>query len=159
MFITLFLATAVTAWASKSLFGRASTCPDSSYVQCPQAGVPPNFCCPPTSVCYLLAANTTLLCCPAGENCSVVKPITCDMTVQDSTLHPDNILKTTELNGTPPACGGSCCPFGYTCNNANGTCVQNANQNVFNDQLLVNPFINLIALLLRVWLTELLDLL
>jgi hypothetical protein len=142
MFITRFLATVVTAQAIPSLFGRASTCLYSSYVQCPQAGLPPNFCCPPISVCISLAANTTVLCCPAGEDCSVVRPITCDITVQDSNLYPNNTLKTTELNGMLPTCGSLCCPFGFSCDSVED-CVENANQKVFNNPLLVTLFFSI----------------
>jgi hypothetical protein len=129
MLIILCLATVATAQASHSLFERASPCLDSSYNQCLQAGLSSSFCCPPTSVCHPLASNTTVLCCLEGEDCSTIRVITCDISAQNKTLHPDNTLMTTALDVPLPICDGNCCPFGYTCTSI-GNCVENADQNV-----------------------------
>jgi hypothetical protein len=115
------------AQSSHNLFERASTCADASFNQCTEAGLPSSFCCPSSSTCVALAANTTVLCCPTGADCSTIKPIPCDVTLQNATLYPDNTLKTTALTGTLPTCGSQCCPFGYACNSA-GNCVMNADQ-------------------------------
>jgi hypothetical protein len=129
MLIILCLATVATAQASHSLFERASPCRDSSYTQCLQAGLPSGFCCPPSSVCIPLASNTTLLCCPGGGDCTTIGAITCDISEQNNTLHPDSPMMTTALDVPLPNCGEGCCPFGYTCNST-GICHQNVNQNV-----------------------------
>lgn len=124
------LATSATARSTNSLFQRQSqsTCPVSSQVSCGLAGVPSDFCCPNGQPCVPLAANTTVLCCPQAD-CTTIKPIPCDIQLQNVTAHPDNTLKTTALNVTLPTCGTSCCPFGYTCN-ASGNCVMNADQTI-----------------------------
>ncbi|KAM3086526.1 hypothetical protein ACMFMG_000656 [Clarireedia jacksonii] len=118
------LATAACASAN-SIFERA-TCPDPSYTQCNNAGLPSDFCCPSTSTCIPLAQNTTLLCCPSGSDCTTVQPIPCDISIQNITAHPDNTLKTTALTATLLKCGTACCPFGYSC--VGGNCVMNHDQ-------------------------------
>lgn len=45
-------------------------------------------------------------------------------------------LKTTVLSAILPRCGTGCCPFGFTCNSS-GNCVMNANQDIFDDSLVV----------------------
>ena len=87
---------------------------DSSLQQC---GVPfpSNFCCPESAVCLQLeSAAIAVLCCPAGQDCKFVSPISCDRTAQNATLFPGN-----QLHSTPTAqldqCGDSCCPPGATC--------------------------------------------
>ncbi|KAK2628228.1 hypothetical protein QTJ16_002874 [Diplocarpon rosae] len=124
----VFHATSVTARSSNDLLERQSTCPDTSQSRCAQSGLPDNFCCPSNSNCVPLAGNTTVLCCPAGTtDCSTIKPITCDISSQNVTLHPDNALKTTALDVPLTSCAGKCCPFGYSCNNL-GNCLINADQ-------------------------------
>jgi hypothetical protein len=116
-----------TAARSNQLFQRA-TCPTvANYNICTQAGLPSNFCCPSTSTCIPLAANTTVLCCPSGSDCSAIQPIICDITAQNATAHPNNTVKTTALLSDLPVCGNGCCPFGYDCNSANN-CVMKADQ-------------------------------
>ncbi|KAG4031452.1 hypothetical protein MFRU_009g02250 [Monilinia fructicola] len=110
---------------ANNIFERA-ICPESSYKQCTNAGLPSDFCCPSSSTCISLAQNTTLLCCPSGSDCSTIQPITCDITQQDITAHPENTLKTTALTATLEKCGSNCCPFGYTC--VNGNCQMNIDQ-------------------------------
>ncbi|ATZ45635.1 hypothetical protein BCIN_01g03810 [Botrytis cinerea B05.10] len=110
---------------ANTIFERA-TCPQADYVQCANTGLPSDFCCPSTSTCIALAQNTTLLCCPSGSDCSTIQPITCDITQQNITSHPENTLKTTALTATLEQCGSNCCPFGYTC--VNGNCQMNADQ-------------------------------
>lgn len=95
MLSTLYFATAVPALASHSLFERQLTCEDPNYNNCPQSGLPSNFCCPQGQTCIALAVNTTLLCCPSAQNCTFIAPISCDIYLQNATLHPDSTLKTT----------------------------------------------------------------
>lgn len=111
------------------LFGRQdSTCGDSSYTQCTQAGLPDDFCCPSDHSCIALAGKTTALCCPAGSDCAAIRPIPCDVSLQDKSLHPENVVMTNALTGTLPTCAGMCCPFGYTCDGG-GNCILNSDQN------------------------------
>jgi len=129
MLAACYLATATTAQPSYDLFERASTCSNSDYNKCSQPGLPSSFCCPSTTTCIPLAANTTVICCPNGSDCSSIKPITCDITQQNSTLNPSSTLQTTALASKLLPCGPACCPFGYSCNDV-GQCVKNANQNL-----------------------------
>ncbi|KAL4750428.1 hypothetical protein BDW72DRAFT_175910 [Aspergillus terricola var. indicus] len=93
---------------------RASSCPDSSR-KCSNVGMPENFCCSSSSTCIALDGGSSVICCPQGQDCSYIQPITCDVTKQNATLHPDNVIKTTRLDDDLPTCGNACCPFGYTC--------------------------------------------
>lgn len=133
----LLLLSAVPSFASAlyiqaspaQLFRRQdSTCGDSSYKQCPQAGLPDGFCCPSGNSCIVLAANTTALCCPPDSDCQAIRPIPCDTSLQDKSLHPENVVMTNALSGTLPKCAGMCCPFGYTCDGG-GNCILNSDQN------------------------------
>lgn len=119
----------VTAAAAKqhNIFERASTCADPKNIQCTQAGLPSNFCCGASSECIVLAANTTVLCCPPGSSCSTIKSIGCDISLQNASANADISLMTTALTATLPTCGNQCCPFGYSCD-SNSNCVQDANQ-------------------------------
>lgn len=111
------------------LFGRQdSTCGDSSYKQCTTAGLPDDFCCPSDHSCIALAGKTTALCCPAGNDCTAIRPIPCDVSLQDKSLHPENVVMTNALTGSLPKCAGMCCPFGYSCDGG-GNCIQNSDQN------------------------------
>lgn len=109
----------------EDIFSRASTCGDSSYVQC-AASLPSDFCCPSTSTCMALAGNTTALCCPTGGDCSQIEPIPCDISLEDKTQHPSATVMTSALTGTLETCGTKCCPFGYSC--SDGVCNQDSDQ-------------------------------
>ncbi|KAL4996191.1 hypothetical protein BDV10DRAFT_173025 [Aspergillus recurvatus] len=93
---------------------RADTCSSSSQ-KCSGTGMPDNFCCASSSTCIGLDGGSSVICCPEGQNCSYIQPITCDVTKQDASLHPNNVIKTTRLDDDLPTCGNACCPFGYTC--------------------------------------------
>ncbi|KKY39931.1 hypothetical protein UCDDA912_g00084 [Diaporthe ampelina] len=133
----LLLLSAVPSFASAlyiqvspaELFGRQdSTCGDSSYQQCTQAGLPDDFCCPADHSCIALAGKTTALCCPDGNDCNAIRPIPCDISLQDKSLHPENVVMTNALTGSLPKCADSlCCPFGYSCDGTN--CIMNSDQN------------------------------
>lgn len=103
------------------------TCTVPGYTQCPQAGLPNNFCCPADTVCLSLGASFTILCCPAGSDCSNQSPISCDIEQQNATAHPESLIKTTDLSSDMFTCGSGCCPFGFNCS-TNGNCSMFAEQ-------------------------------
>lgn len=51
------------------------------------------------------------MCCPRGESCERISPISCDTSLQNLTI--------TQLHANPPqklkTCGNACCPMGYSC--------------------------------------------
>jgi hypothetical protein len=124
--VLMALGTSAVARSFHELFERDSACPNSTYTQCSAIGLPSNFCCPSSATCVPLAGNTTLLCCPSG-NCNQIQPITCDISQQNVTAHPDNPLKTSALTSSLPTCGTACCPFGYSCTTGN-LCLKNTDQ-------------------------------
>ncbi|KAH6630171.1 hypothetical protein B0J18DRAFT_91976 [Chaetomium sp. MPI-SDFR-AT-0129] len=90
----------------------------ANYVLCPQPNIPSNFCCPTDTTCNLLAGGTTVLCCPSRSSCERIAPIVCNVSLMDAETDPESTVKTTALNSTLVACGGTtCCPFGYDCVN------------------------------------------
>jgi hypothetical protein len=96
---------------------------DSSLQQC-GAPFPSSFCCPQSAVCLQLESTAmAVLCCPAGQDCKFVSPISCDRTAQNATLLPGN-----QLHSDPTTlleqCGDSCCPPGATCHS--GLCAVQA---------------------------------
>lgn len=105
-----------------------STCPLPGQVSCGH-GSYPNFCCAAAHKCVELAGNTTVLCCPADSDCSMIKPVSCDIELQNVTSHPDAAIKTNALGVSLQKCASKCCPFGYTCNSA-GNCAENADQSL-----------------------------
>ncbi|PYH98168.1 hypothetical protein BO71DRAFT_395464 [Aspergillus ellipticus CBS 707.79] len=114
----ILLLTLVASTVSPSqAFGFLPRSPDScptSYDHC-SSSLPSSFCCPSTSNCISLDDNSSAICCPEGESCDYIEPITCDVQLQNATSHPKNSVKTTRLDDSLPKCGDSCCPFGYTC--------------------------------------------
>jgi hypothetical protein len=106
---------------------RRFTCTVPGYTQCPQAGLPNNFCCPSDHVCLSLGASFTILCCPAGSDCSDQSPISCDIEQQNATAHPESLIKTTDLSSDMFNCGSGCCPFGFNCSTS-GNCSMFAEQ-------------------------------
>ncbi|KAL3466550.1 hypothetical protein BJX64DRAFT_230953 [Aspergillus heterothallicus] len=111
----LILMTIFTASASSHLhLPRADSCPSDSQ-QCIGTGLPDNFCCSSSSTCVTIDSGSSVICCPDGQDCTYIEPITCDVTKQDADRFPNNVIKTTRLNDDLPTCGDSCCPFGYTC--------------------------------------------
>lgn len=109
------------------LFGRDSSCGDSSYVQCASSSLPSDFCCPSGSTCMPLAGNTTAICCPSGGDCAEIESIPCQLSLEDKSQHPAAVVMTTALTGTLETCGQQCCPFGYSCNSA-GNCDMDSDQ-------------------------------
>lgn len=112
---TLCTSTA-SAMPAYRIFGRADSC-DANQVTCPTI-LPSNFCCAENTTCKALAGGTTAVCCPEGSDCTLIQPITCNLSEQNVTIRPNASIKTTVFNVELEKCGDStCCPFGYTCNN------------------------------------------
>ncbi|CAG8011276.1 unnamed protein product [Penicillium olsonii] len=97
------------------LLPRSSgSCP-ASYVSCSNTKLPDDFCCPSDSTCISLDDASSAICCPAGANCDYITPIPCDMQLQNVTLNPESVIKSTRLGDSLARCGEQCCPFGYKC--------------------------------------------
>ncbi|KAK8180296.1 uncharacterized protein BKA78DRAFT_300392 [Phyllosticta capitalensis] len=119
------LSVAIDAAYSVGLLRRADveTCGgDSSLSQC-GSNFPDDFCCPAKTHCLGFnddegskGSSTTVICCPDGQACNLIRPITCDISQQNATLHPSNAVHTTNLTATLTQCGSKCCPQGYECN-------------------------------------------
>lgn len=59
----------------------------------------------------------SVICCPAGQDCAFIQPITCDVSQLNATAYPDNQMHLSDTTGVElPTCGSKCCPLGYTCN-------------------------------------------
>lgn len=117
------LTTAVSAAQAVGLIRRDTTCGGVSGLQQCGQSFPSDFCCPSTSKCLQLnnVVTTSVICCPAGQDCKFIQPITCDTSQLNATLHPENQIHAANLAGvTLPQCGSSCCPLGYTC--SSGMC-------------------------------------
>ncbi|KAK3715734.1 hypothetical protein LTR37_006959 [Vermiconidia calcicola] len=58
-------------------------------------------------------AVTAAICCPQGRDCGTINPVSCDTSLQNTTI--------TQLHVDPPqklgTCGVACCPMGYSCKN------------------------------------------
>ncbi|KAI3337595.1 hypothetical protein HD806DRAFT_518404 [Xylariaceae sp. AK1471] len=83
----------------------------------------------------VLAGGTTVICCPSDDDCQVIKPITCDLDLQNP--HPVDRdppeISTIFTDGDLPGCGGSCCPWGYGCgqdSNGNAQCIMDRDQSL-----------------------------
>lgn len=80
------------------------------------------FSCPSNTECVpTLASNSSVICCPNTEDCTLIQPLTCDISQQDAIKYPDNLVHTSNLTASLPPCGSACCPLGYNCQG--GTCV------------------------------------
>ncbi|KAI1659608.1 hypothetical protein F4813DRAFT_353470 [Daldinia decipiens] len=74
---------------------------------------PPDFYCTIDTSCIVLAANTTVLCCPkeGGGDCQEINVIACNLDQQGAF----SSVQTTVKEGKLPTCGIGCCPWGYHC--------------------------------------------
>ena len=97
------------------LVPRAS-CAVAGYTACGQ-GLPGDFCCAAGTTCKAFNSGASAICCPAGQDCSNILPITCDMNQLDVSKFPTAPIHSTQLNGNLPSCGTQCCPQGYSCLN------------------------------------------
>ncbi|KAJ4380110.1 hypothetical protein N0V86_004419 [Didymella sp. IMI 355093] len=113
-------ASVITSTQASSLFLRqAQTCGGVQGLQQCGGNFPSDFCCPKDSTCMNLnsADVQSVICCPAGQDCAFIQPITCDVTQLNATLYPDNQMHLSDTTGVDlPTCGSKCCPLGYTCN-------------------------------------------
>ncbi|KAI5920077.1 hypothetical protein F4810DRAFT_455415 [Camillea tinctor] len=107
------------------LFERDGVCA-ADFTKCSQAGLPDNFCCKTGATCIVLAGASTVLCCPEGNKCDTISPITCNLSLQDPVANPQAEIKTTVLDGKLETCSTGCCPYGYHCNN--NDCVKDSDQ-------------------------------
>ncbi|KAI2612489.1 uncharacterized protein GGS25DRAFT_475604 [Hypoxylon fragiforme] len=86
---------------------------------------PASSCCKQGRTCLVLAANTTVICCPDGADCSQIGNIPCDLSRQ--LFDPSSDIQTSWHEGHLPECGDACCPWGYHCEL--NTCALNDDQN------------------------------
>ncbi|OTA95110.1 hypothetical protein M434DRAFT_29145 [Hypoxylon sp. CO27-5] len=84
---------------------------------------PAEFCCKEEATCLLVAANTTVICCPPGRLCRVIEAISCDLNL----LQFPSEIQSTFRQGNLTECNNGCCPWGYFCN-AGNNCELAANQ-------------------------------
>jgi hypothetical protein len=94
------------------------TCHVDGYTPC-GGNLPDDFCCSSSDTCMPLSSDTTVVCCPKGMDCNVIRTIPCDIQQLNVTAFPQNDIFTTRLGDTLPTCGDACCPFGYRCNGDN----------------------------------------
>ncbi|OTB17910.1 hypothetical protein K445DRAFT_20378 [Daldinia sp. EC12] len=97
---------------------------DIGYHHC-DPPAPDIFYCLTGTNCIVLAANTTVLCCPdtSQRDCININPIACDLNQQT----PLASVQTTVRQGTLYSCGTGCCPWGYHCGEGD-TCFRDADQ-------------------------------
>ncbi|KAI9852224.1 MAG: hypothetical protein M1824_002057 [Vezdaea acicularis] len=106
------------------LFTRDSASCPTNFNSCSgDTTLPTNFCCASTSTCIVLADNATVICCPQGQKCDFIQPITCDIQQLNATANPENPAHTTQLGQNLTVCGNLCCPPAYMCKN--GGCQRN----------------------------------
>jgi hypothetical protein len=98
---------------------QASTCGGKSNLQQCGSGFPSTFCCPSDTKCMSLDNNASVqsvICCPNGSDCTIIQPITCDLSQLNATLHPENQMHLSDTaNVALPTCGDRCCPLGFSC--------------------------------------------
>ncbi|KAH7170736.1 hypothetical protein EDB81DRAFT_753217 [Dactylonectria macrodidyma] len=126
LLVATLCTSAASAVPAHRIFRRADSC-DADQVTCPSI-LPSNFCCAEDTKCIALAGGTTAVCCPTDQDCSLIKPITCNLSEQNVAIRPNASIKTTVFNVELETCGdGTCCPFGYSCNSDN-ECIMNDDQ-------------------------------
>lgn len=112
------------------LEARALTCANSTATSCStvDSRLPGNICCTAGTSCISLDNGKSAICCPEGFDCSAIKPINCDILLEDPSQHPDAVIQTTNLTATLSKCGDNCCPSGYGC--ASNNCVLDIDSSV-----------------------------
>lgn len=109
------MAAVSTAQAIGLVARQAEVCGgDDDLNQC-GSGLPDSFCCPEDTECLPVDRGRTVICCPSGQNCTFLRPVTCDISQQNATRFPSKLVHTTELDADLARCGSSCCPGGYSC--------------------------------------------
>lgn len=88
---------------------------------------PTQFVCARGATCIPLASDySAALCCPAGQSCDMISPISCDTqpwnftTTRQSSVHSLGAVSLT-------TCGDLCCPLSYVCDGSN-TCKRSSGQ-------------------------------
>lgn len=112
LFMNIVASACLPSRVSSSL--NTSSC-SSPQVQCNSSRLSSKFHCPSSSKCIGLDNGTSAICCPHGENCETVQPVSCNVQLQNPASYPCSTLKTSRLDADLPRCGQSCCPRGYTC--------------------------------------------
>ena len=108
---------------------------------------PPDFLCPAHTSCVALSSDySAALCCPAGVDCKLVHPITCDVHQLNATAYPYSEVHSNIIPASLDQCGTGCCPPGLTCQN--NQCrkqalqvqrVQSAKHSTFSTQTRTSP--------------------
>ena len=127
------LTIALDAASTLGMFARdntnSDTCGGNTNLSPCGGTLPSDFCCPSGQTCLPLNNNTAAICCPTGQTCNVIEPISCDISLQNATLHPASTLHSAELTSQLPSCGSNqCCPLGYNCQD-NGCWMNKQNAN------------------------------
>ncbi|OJD16827.1 hypothetical protein AJ78_03017 [Emergomyces pasteurianus Ep9510] len=99
----------------KVLQRDSKSCPIAGYSRCEDPQAPPNFCCPPNTVCITLNTAASMICCPVGTNCFNSTRNTCDPRAYDPDLNPQALAKTRRPDIEVPKCGNKCCAPGARC--------------------------------------------
>lgn len=102
-----------TSVSTADISRMSTTCVSGNY-QCGD-GFPSDFCCPERTTCLPLAQDKeAVLCCPGGQDCSTIAPITCDTALWNPATSPySNAHSNISLFLTP--CADACCPPPYEC--------------------------------------------
>jgi hypothetical protein len=117
------LTTALSAARSVGLLNRdTSVCGGNSNLQQCGNNLPSEFCCGTDSACLPLnnTATPAVVCCPKGQDCKSIVPISCNTALQNATANPTFFLHIQDTTIKLPQCGTACCPLGYEC--INGQC-------------------------------------
>ena len=88
---------------------------DSSDCRSVQPSLPSEFVCNSTQNCISTDSASTVICCPKGNNCTQIAPITCDIQKQNVSASSASQILTTRLGDSLPSCSDGCCPFGFSC--------------------------------------------
>ena len=115
------MAAVSTAQAIGLVARQAEVCGGNDDLNQCGSGLPDSFCCPEDTECLPVDRGRTVICCPSGQNCTFLRPVTCDVSQQNATRFPSKLVHTTELDADLADCGSSCCPGGYSCQS--GMCV------------------------------------
>jgi len=103
---------------------HSATCAQNqTLIPCTGSTFPSDFYCPASSTCTLINGDSasSTICCPCDRDCRKLSPITCDISYQNATLHPDSPVHTENLTLSLPQCGHACCPLGFDCHD--GVCL------------------------------------
>ncbi|KAI1144611.1 hypothetical protein F5Y05DRAFT_33109 [Hypoxylon sp. FL0543] len=105
--------------------GNPGKCGDDQHPFCVDQYLyaPSGTCCEEGRTCLLVAANSTVVCCPRDNNCERIESIPCDVSLM---AFPGEIQSTVR-QGNLTTCDDQCCPWGYFCE-TKGICGLSPNQ-------------------------------